>query len=371
MKRKIVMAGLTLFTTVLISCKDTASFTISGTIDHAAKQPMVFLQKADSSGEYQSLDSVKLSADGVFKFKKESPFPELYRLKIDTTQIDLAVQNGDMIEVNADLADNTHHYAVTGSDASNAIKQFNELATKFNEISNRISADFEVKLKAHPASADSLTKVLMPVYSKNQADFSHQAIMFIKNNQQSLAGFYAASTLDPVRFEMPLISYADGINGDLLKNPLVKKFVNAMVAAKPLSVGHDAPNFTINDSNGKPLKLSDYKGKWIMIDFWASWCVPCRQENPNVLKQYQHFHQKGFNVLGISLDKDKAAWQKAVSDDHLTWTQASDLNSFQGTTEQLYHIEAIPSNFIIDPQGKIAAKNVRGIDLEDFLNKTL
>ena len=107
-----------------------------------------------------------------------------------------------------------------------------------------------------------------------------------------------------------------------------------------------------------------------MIDFWASWCQPCRQENPNVVKQYNAFKGKGFNILGVSLDKDKAPWQKAISDDKLAWAHGSDLNGFEGPTERLYHIEAIPSNFIIDPHGNIVAKNITGADLEAFLNKT-
>ena len=107
-----------------------------------------------------------------------------------------------------------------------------------------------------------------------------------------------------------------------------------------------------------------------MLDFWASWCMPCRQENPNVVKQYAIYHAKGLNILGISLDQDKSKWQQAITADNLTWTHASDLKNFEGPTEQLYHIQAIPSNFIIDPNGIIVAKNVRGADLEEFLNKT-
>jgi len=371
MKNKIIIAGLALLTTALFSCKDNSTFTISGIVTNASKNPVVYLQQPDTTGQYKTIDSVKLSADGDFKFKKHTPYANLYRLKIDTIQIDLAAQNGDAIDIHDNLAVKGTTYTISGSDASKSIQNFNRLAKHFDGINSGLAAEFQAKSQVNPKSVDSLTKALMPAYLKNQADFGHQALMFVKNNQQSLAGFYAASMLDPVKFETPLINYAEGINADLLKNPLVKKFEVAMEAAKPLSVGHAAPDFNINDIEGKPVKLSDYKGKWIMIDFWASWCVPCRQENPNVLKQYQNFHGKGFNVLGISLDKDKAAWEKAVKDDHLVWTQSSDLNSFQGSTEQLYHIQAIPSNFIIDPQGKIAAKNIRGTDLEDFLNKTL
>ena len=107
-----------------------------------------------------------------------------------------------------------------------------------------------------------------------------------------------------------------------------------------------------------------------MLDFWASWCVPCRRENPNVVKQYSIYKPLGLNILGISLDQDKTKWEQAVKADKLTWSHGSDLRNFEGATERLYHIEAIPSNFIIDPQGIIVAKNITGSDLEEFLKKT-
>jgi len=107
-----------------------------------------------------------------------------------------------------------------------------------------------------------------------------------------------------------------------------------------------------------------------MLDFWASWCGPCRQENPNVVKQYAAYHPKGFNILSISLDTSKTNWQAAINNDKLTWTHASDIANFTGPTELLYHIQAIPSNFLINEQGIIVAKNLRGTDLEDFLKKT-
>ena len=162
----------------------------------------------------------------------------------------------------------------------------------------------------------------------------------------------------------------DAIKDNFKDNPGVQRFIAQMMEIKPISVGHKAPDFTIAGIDGKPISLSDFKGKYVMLDFWASWCGPCRQENPNVVKQYAIYKPLGFNILGISLDEDRNKWLQAVATDKLTWQHGSDLKTWDGPTEKLYHVLAIPSNFIIDPQGIIVAKNIIGSDLEEFLNKT-
>ena len=167
-----------------------------------------------------------------------------------------------------------------------------------------------------------------------------------------------------------MVAYADSIKDSFKDNPGVQHFIRQMMLVKPTSIGHKAPDFTIAGIDGKPINLADYKGKYVMLDFWASWCGPCRAENPNVVKQYSAYKGKGFNILGISLDVEKKDWQQAIKADKLTWAHGSDLKRFEGPTETLYHIEAIPSNFIIDPQGVIVAKNITGSALEEFLNKT-
>ena len=373
MKNKAIISGLMLLNVFLFSCNDNTAFTIFGTIKNPSKLKTVYLLQADSTAQFKVIDSSSLSSDGSFKFKSSSAYVNLYKLKADTAQFDLVAQNGDAIELNTDLANIRHAYSVVGSETSEKIKAFDDFSKAYTDRNNKVVAELEEKSQKNSQQTDSLLKVYMPVFQKNLADFSDAVLKFIDDNKNSLAAFYASTALDAMKYESQLIAYADGIrdNSNLNKNPAVRNLIKAMNKVKPLSVGHKAPDFTINGIDGKTVKLSDYKGKYVMVDFWASWCVPCRQENPNVLKQYNAFHSKGFNVLGVSLDKDKAAWQKAVNDDKLAWTQTSDLQSFQGTAEQLYHIEAIPSNFIIDPQGNIAAKNIRGADLEAFLNKTI
>lgn len=371
MKNTIIISGLFLMNVFLFSCKDNTAFTISGTLKNTSKLKKVYLLEADSVLQYKVTDSVNVGKDGSFKFKKSSANANLYKLKADTTQFSLVAQNGDAIELNTDLADKQHAYAVTGSEASEKIKSFDDFSAKFIAKNNKVVAEFQEKASKPGQQPDSLLKIYLPLFQKNQADYSDSVLKFINDNKNSLAAFYASAALDAVKYESQLIAYADGISGDVAKNPAVQSFIATMDKAKPLAIGHKAPKFVIKDSNGKPVRLSDYKGKYVMIDFWASWCVPCRQENPNVVKQYNTFKSKGFNVLGISLDQDKGAWLKAVSADQLTWTQTSELKSFEGTVEQLYHIQAIPSNFIIGPKGDIIAKNIRGAELEAFLNKTI
>ena len=117
------------------------------------------------------------------------------------------------------------------------------------------------------------------------------------------------------------------------------------------------------------MKLSDFKGKYTLVDFWASWCAPCRQENPNIVKQYQNFRDKGFTVLGVSLDNNPGSWMRAIEDDKLDWTQISDLQAWSSDLVTSYRIKAIPTSYLLDPEGKILAKNLRGKELEHFLNK--
>jgi peroxiredoxin len=325
------------------------------------------------------VDSTNLSEQGKFQFKRSAAYPNMYKLRIGGSEFDMIAKNGDGIEFNTNNTDSLHMYQISGSDESEKIKEFNTISNKYILKAGKVYEEYQAKAEELNAEPDSLLKkkkaeeliaTYRPMIFKINDAKSAEILAFVNQNKTSLAGFYAITSLDPQKYERELIAYAEAIKNDFKDNAWVQRFIKHMMVVKPVSVGQKAPDFTVRGIDGKEVKLSDYKGKYVMLDFWASWCAPCREENPNVVKLYAVYHPKGLNILGISLDVDKSLWQKAIDKDKLTWSHASDLKNFEGPVEMLYRVEAIPANFVIDPNGIIIAKSVFGADLAAFLKKT-
>ncbi|MDQ7948208.1 MAG: TlpA disulfide reductase family protein [Pedobacter sp.] len=354
----------------LAACKDKTKFTIAGKFENFGNDKKVFLYGM-SSNTMEILDSTVLSEKGEYKFTNSAPVADFYRINIGANEFMAVAHNGDEIELNADLANKKHSYSISGGDESKKLSEFNELKQQYGDKIEVIKNDFEQQVAAHPENREALVQQLSPAYMKAIADLNIAIIKFANENTSSLVSFYAISLVNPTGNEEALVTYAAKVGDELKKNAAVKNFVEKVGKLKAVQVGQPAPAFSITSIDGKTINLSDFKGKYTLIDFWASWCAPCRNENPNVVKAYQKYKDRGFTILGISLDKDKEAWQQAIAQDGLTWAHAGELADFNGPTVRLYQVEAIPASFLLDPNGKIIAKDLRGEELDAFLNKTL
>lgn len=196
-----------------------------------------------------------------------------------------------------------------------------------------------------------------------------QVGLFIKQHPDAFATIYLFNTMVKVIPADKAELYYSTLGSAYKKTSYAKNILEIIEAKKITAVGKMAPDFEQPDTAGKAVKLSDFRGQYVLLDFWASWCIPCRAENPNVVKAYKQYHDKGFTVLSVSLDQPgkKDAWLKAIRLDQLTWTQVSDLNFWNNAVAKLYGIQAIPQNFLLDKEGRIIAVNVKGEDLNKKL----
>lgn len=205
-----------------------------------------------------------------------------------------------------------------------------------------------------------------------QTKAKDEAINFAKSHKGSVLSAYLGLVyLGQPGNEAGMKNLYDSLSPDVQKTFFGKKMGEYITAGAATAIGAPAPEFAMNDVSGKPVSLSSFRGKVVLVDFWASWCAPCRQENPNVVAAYNQFKDKGFTILGVSLDKDKAAWEKAIVDDKLTWTHVSDLKYWDNAAAKLYKVQSIPANFLLDKEGRIIAKDLRGQALTAKLAEVL
>jgi thiol-disulfide isomerase/thioredoxin len=365
---------------LMYSCKQNGKnkFHVAGTFKNATVAKVALL--AIPTGKDQlpvTLDSEKLTgSSGSFSLTGRGKMQEIYELVFGDNIPVPIINDAEEIKVDVDLGKKDDYYAVSGSPASSQLKDL---------INNFGKKNFEVERKF--ADLDSLKKQNAPdsimiaaTAAKNNSidDLNRYLKKFIETSSNAslsaLALGWASRSFPAADFESELNSVSKKYPENAVLMEMKKGYYAQKAQTQEASnswVGKPAPELSLEDADGKAIPISSFKGKYLLVDFWASWCGPCRMENPNVVKAYSEYKDKNFAILGVSLDKDKGAWQKAVQEDKLAWAQVSDLKYWNSHAVEVFQFQGIPFNVLIDPQGKIIAQELRGADLENKLKEVL
>lgn len=339
---------------------------ISGAIEQLAEGGLVRIDKIGENGP-EPWDTLEVN-DGKFVAYLKVDEPSFYRINFNERQTVTLILTGEETEVvvNAHGNDPQGYSEVSGSYDTEYKNQMDALLQSYRTEATIIQG----RLRQAQATNDQTG-----YYQANSELMSYTAGVekklkgLIWEATPSLAAIYGVQMIDAEKNTSFLDSVFSELNNEMPDNYLVTNLGNAVNSRRKLAIGKLAPEIALANPEGEIVKLSSLRGNYVLIDFWAAWCRPCRQENPNVVRMYNIYSNRNFEIYGVSLDKTKDAWVKAIEQDGVPWVHVSDLKFWQSEAARAYNVSAIPATFLIDPDGKIIAKNLRGPSLEAKLKE--